>query len=579
MAPQPPEDGPDITNYWQYFHLHRDPFAMSADKDLYFVPTKWEEILDLLQYISHYKNQLMLVTGDNGAGKSTLAELLVSQIAETMHVGRITAENSFDVSRLIELMSDCFQVPWKPEQPLEQMLDEELTALQQKDRPSLLVIDNAHLLPFETLEALLYLVGQQTEHQMNFHVVLLAEPSLLQTFQRLIEPDEEGLLHSLQLDALNMDETSLYLGHRLAVSGWQEDFPLTDEIITRIYRLSEGNPARINRIARRALLDMLTQDKQDKKPGFLQRYGNKFIGSGVVLIVLILGATWLLRNTPAPAVPEEAGATISLNGQALSAPEKPASVDGTDSQVALPLPPALKTDAATAKPSTDATSSTPDTASAPVTTPSVPATAPVVSTAPAAPAVTTPATTSSTSAPVAAVPQPIMLTAKGVKTAEPVAAKPAPTPAPATNDAAMMNDAAIATETAVKATPANAPEPTVKPATTIEVSDEKMVAAAKDSTAVMKTPVTKSTKTKEAKGAYGLELLGVTSSAQVNELLKHHPELKGKLKVIHVKSGQVKVFYGRYATLNAASQALTKVPSDLADAKLWPNKMPTAKTK
>ena len=572
MAQQPVEDGPDITNYWQYFHLHRDPFAMNADKDLYFVPTKWEEILDLLQYISHYKNQLMLVAGDNGAGKTTLAELLLSQIGDTMYVGRIAAENSFDVSRLIELISDCFSVSWRPEQPLEQMLDEELTALQQKDRPSLLVIDNAHLLPFETLEALLYLVGQQSEHQMHFHVLLLAEPSLSQTFQRLLEPDEEGLLHTTSLIPLSMDETALYLGHRLAVAGWQEDFPLTDEMITRIYRLSEGNPARINRIARRALLDMLTQDKQEKKNGFIQRYGNKLIGSGVLVVVLVIGASWLLHNGQQASKGSDTALnaqnpTISLNGQALNT-----SVDG-NSQVALPLPEALKAPAA------GATAAAPTVPGADVPMPAAPPAIPAMPQGGAAPQSVTPTSVAPTGA---TEPQPIILTAKGPEASQLNVAK-----APANAKVASINTAVDASSAEMAPSPAAGIASEVMPASEPVASAKSDVKPVSEPVVTAKSEVKPTLAVKKAlikekakpKLSYGLELLGVKSTNSLATLLKSHPELQHQLTIVRGKSGAIKVFYGRYASLNAASKALTTVPASLADEKLWPNKMSSAKGK
>lgn len=581
-------DGPDITNYWQYFNLQRDPFTMTADPELYFVPAKWEEVLDLLQYISHYKNQLMLVTGENGAGKTTLADLLVKQIGDGMTVSRVSAEASFDVSRLIEWISDAFCVAWQVGQPLEQMLDEELNALQLKDKPSFLVIDNAHQLPVESLEALLYLLGQQSEHQMHLHVLLLAEPSLEQTFQRLLEPSEEYLLHALVLESLDIDETSQYLGHRLSVSGLQEDFPLTDEMITRIYRLSEGNPSRINRIARRALLDMLSQDQQTEKRGFMQRYLNKVVGCIVLLVVLIAGAAWLTHNAQLSSSVKTDGPSISVNGQAVS--------DSDKSSVALPLPPALKDPNAQTTANATSTDSGFSNTAATSNTPVVPPTAATSST-------TAPGPTDATTPPAASAagpePRPMMMPGPVVPPAAATAAS-APMPKPimvgsaqkpvvastTTPTVATMPPADVTTSPAA---PADEAVPTAVDASTI-VPGKSLAVVEPQTKALVKAKVTTEAKSKAAvkqtttkdkatekpvtSGAYALELLSITNSTALSHLTQQHPALRSQLRVVHGAHGSIRVFYGHYPTMAAANRALTTMPAGLADAKLWPNKVP-----
>lgn len=576
-------DGPDVTNYWQYFNLQRDPFAMNADADLYFVSAKWEETLDLLQYISHYKNQIMLVTGESGSGKTTLAELLLNQIGDTMTVARLSAEANFDVTRLVEFLSDAYGVPWQPDQALEQMLDEELSAMQLKDKPCLLVIDNAHLLPVETLEALLYLVGQQSDHQMHLHVLLLADPTLLQTFQALLEPNEEYLLHTLMLEPLVMDETAHYLGHRLAASGLQEDFPLTDEIITRIYRLSEGNPARINRIARRALLDMLSQEKNSEKQSVMQRYSNKLVGSAVVLVVLIAGAVWLMNkaNQPTKTTP-----SISLNGQELASTTDNKTVDlplptaGSAPETSTVATPAEQTapnatvsnNTAPVEPSStvaDSSSTTPASTTASTTT----ASTPTVSTPPASSDSSTTAPTAATTssapatpaalAPTAPLPKPVLLNSHSEAS---------------THDASMpvVNETSAPMVTAETKPNTEVAQPIVASAkTAVEPAVSTTPSGATDKT-VTATEKAKAVEKAKPAGAYALQLLDIRTVTELKAFYQKHPPLRHKLRVVHGLHGSIKVYYGSYPTMAAASQALTTAPAALQEVKLWPNKVSKA---
>ena len=46
--------------YWQAYGLHQDPFAMEIDPRMYYASPHWEEYIDLLQYLGHYNNDLLV---------------------------------------------------------------------------------------------------------------------------------------------------------------------------------------------------------------------------------------------------------------------------------------------------------------------------------------------------------------------------------------------------------------------------------------------------------------------------------------------------------------------------------------
>jgi cell division septation protein DedD len=125
------------------------------------------------------------------------------------------------------------------------------------------------------------------------------------------------LIHFLNLEPLSVEETQQYLNHRLTASGWQNENPMSEEIVARIFRLSEGNAARINRIARRFLLDMLNDQDNAEQKTFGKKYMTRLLGGCLIVAFLALIGVWAWRaNNESPAsVP--ARPSILVNGQPL----------------------------------------------------------------------------------------------------------------------------------------------------------------------------------------------------------------------------------------------------------------------
>lgn len=141
-------------------------------------------------------------------------------------------------------------------------------------------------------------------------------------------------------------------------------------------------------------------------------------------------------------------------------------------------------------------------------------------------------------------------------------AAPADDAVPAAIDASTI----VPGKSLVKVESAAHSKPVVK-AEAVDVVKEK---------AAVKKAETKDKVVEKAKpsAAYGLELLSVTNQTALSHFKKQHPGVHAQLRVVHGAHGALRVFYGRYPTMAAANQALTKLPAGLSDAKLWPNKVP-----
>jgi type II secretory pathway predicted ATPase ExeA/septal ring-binding cell division protein DamX len=533
----PALDGLDITNYWQYFHLHCDPFTMHADESLIYLPGYWEEMLDLIQYITHYKNQLVVITGSNGIGKTVLADLFETQLGESVHCVKIAAEQSTSVMRLLEFLSDAFLVPWQPEASIEQLLDDQLHAFQHKEKNCLLLIDNAQLLPIESLEALLYFVAQQSDSQMRFHIALFGESTVRQTLQRMLDPTEEALVHFLTIEPLSLEETEQYLNYRLSAANWQDANPMSEEVVARIYRLSEGNPARINRIARRFLLDLLIEQESDQKKSWLRKYVTQLIGAGLLVVMLIVLAVWIWHSNIIQHVKlakiQSVKPTVTVNGEVLPAPIK-------------------YIDQAALHPSL---------------------TPPVAAVAPTPPAEIVVAQPAKAVSPVSIAGQKSNVEnnqSPAIVAAEPVQAQATPV------NASAKPEASIAAKTETSSTPSRS-ELSAPVSQTAQTPVVSQAVSGKTSDVVSRVPTSKkATKEKATQdsGSYTIQLLHLQYDGTLAQFIKKN-HLTGKIRVVsHTVQGKkiTEITYGSYQTMHDAEQAVATLPSSLMSAAPWPKK-------
>lgn len=284
---------PDITNYWQYYGLSCDPFAVELHDDFYFSIPRWEEYLDLLQFLCHYNNVLLAVTGNNCSGKTTLLKQFHKQVNDSMRVCELKANSAFTSADLVQVLSEHFNLTSNADDTIEEQLEELTASIQESSKICLLLIDDAHLLSSQVLRHLLYIVRQQSETQMKLHFVLFGEPHLQSNLARICQADGDGeeLIHNLNIGFLSLDETEKYLDYRLTKAGFEE-MPLVQTVINRIYKLSGGAPGRINRIARRTLLNDLIKRAPEEKESFLRKNQAKLMGGTFIIAILaVLTAT------------------------------------------------------------------------------------------------------------------------------------------------------------------------------------------------------------------------------------------------------------------------------------------------
>jgi general secretion pathway protein A len=118
---------------------------------------------------------------------------------------------------------------------------------------AVIAIDEAHLVvESEALDTLRLLLNLEGPAKPALTLLLVGQPQLLPALERL--PALEARLGvKCLLRPFNLEETVSYVCHRMTAAGATHEI-FTSEALATLYRLTGGNPRRINRLCDLALL-------------------------------------------------------------------------------------------------------------------------------------------------------------------------------------------------------------------------------------------------------------------------------------------------------------------------------------
>lgn len=244
--------------YLSSYGLTEAPFSLKQDDRFFYSSTALTERLDLLKHYTQYGNLLLIITGERGIGKSSLKQRFINTAQEEWQICEIQSHTMMDASLLLKQIANGFNITEPPIDPsaLFEVLSEQLDYMHQNSSVPILLIDDAHELPKDSLQALLYLAENHSDQHTALRIVLFCEPEIETMLEDpAIHSLKERVTHGMEIPALDETETAEYLRHRLAVAGLDGTSPFTPKLVNKIFKASDGVPAKINEYAHKNLLD------------------------------------------------------------------------------------------------------------------------------------------------------------------------------------------------------------------------------------------------------------------------------------------------------------------------------------
>lgn len=133
--------------------------------------------------------------------------------------------------------------------------------LSERGRTPILLIDEAHLLGHDGLEAIRLLTNHDLDTGAPFATVLLGQPTLATNMKLgILAALDQRITVRHHMTGMNADETASYIRHHLTLAG-RSDPLFTEDAITLIHTNSRGKPRAVNNLAISALIAACAHNK------------------------------------------------------------------------------------------------------------------------------------------------------------------------------------------------------------------------------------------------------------------------------------------------------------------------------
>jgi len=238
--------------YLGNYGLSEAPFSSLLQDKFMFLDAERAQRINMLQHMVRYSNLLLIVQGKSGVGKTALMRRFMQTAEDDWQVCEIAANTMIDAEQLLFQAAQGFGVRELPQDAseLQDMLYAKVATFHHNDQIPILIIDDAHELPKDALLAIFNLADAFVNEVNLLRIILFCEPQIEKIINsKDVRSLRERVTHTMEVPALDEDATAEYLKHRLAVAGFNGGSPFTPKIIKKIYRGSNGIPAKINTLA------------------------------------------------------------------------------------------------------------------------------------------------------------------------------------------------------------------------------------------------------------------------------------------------------------------------------------------
>ena len=242
--------------YLEHFGLREPPFRITPHTDFFFTGANRGPTLEALIYAITQDEGIVKVTGEVGSGKTMLCRMLLERLPDEVE-SLYLANPSLSRTEILGAIADELGIPadGKTTHSMIRTLQDALVGRYAAGKRVVIMIDEAHAMPAESLEEIRLLSNLESKATKLLQIALFAQPEL---DERLAANDmrqlRERITQHFNLAPLKAGEVASYIEFRLRAAGYHGPNPFTTRAIELIARISEGLSRRINILADKALL-------------------------------------------------------------------------------------------------------------------------------------------------------------------------------------------------------------------------------------------------------------------------------------------------------------------------------------
>ncbi|NNM79121.1 MAG: AAA family ATPase [Gallionella sp.] len=314
--------------YLEHFGLNEQPFKITPVTEFFFSGANRKEILDALIYSITEVEGIIKVSGEVGSGKTMLCRMLLEQLPQ--HIEPIYLANpSLSREEMLYAIADALDLNVEHERigVMMQNIQNKLEGKAREGKRVVVLVDEAHAMPIDTLEELRLLYNLQVGSFKLLQIVLFGQPELnIKLEQPNMRQLKDRIVHNFNMQPLSRDILENYLMFRMRKAGYHGPNIFSPSAIKLIADASIGLMRRANVLADKSLLAAFVEDTHSIEARHVQAamrdseltakkdyLHNRTLlgGAAVVTVLLLTGAAWqYLRTTISPT----ASATVAASG-------------------------------------------------------------------------------------------------------------------------------------------------------------------------------------------------------------------------------------------------------------------------
>ncbi|PHV11066.1 AAA family ATPase [Chitinimonas sp. BJB300] len=285
--------------YLEHFGLAEPPFRITPHTEFFYQGAERGTTLEALQYAILHGEGLVKLTGEVGAGKTMLCRVLMERLPPNIELAYL-ANPSLSRDEILLTIADELKLDLANTHNRIRALQDALIARYAAGRQVVVLIDEAHAMPVESLEEIRLLSNLEHGHHKLMQIVLVGQPELdTKLGEQHMRQLRERITHSFQLAPLRQRDVGEYLMFRMRTAGYRGPNLFTPRAERMIAKESEGLTRRLNILADKALISAFAAGHHQigiiearaaiKDSNFRQRTRGIWHKSAMTLGILLLG--------------------------------------------------------------------------------------------------------------------------------------------------------------------------------------------------------------------------------------------------------------------------------------------------
>ena len=260
-------------------------FHVSPNPRFYYPSPAHDTVLAELMHGIESRQGMLVLTGEAGTGKTLILNYIMDWLRQR---GRSTAfifHTHVEPIGLLRLILTDLGLPCesKAKSHLVTTLHEWLLRRNAANDLPVLILDEAQALPLRTLDELRLILNLETYRGKALQIILCGQPELEEKlWLPALKPLRQRIMFHSRLRVLTEKETAAYISRRLEVAGYADLNVFSEEVVQRIYSISQGIPRVINLLCEHALIATSADETRGVTPEMIQQIAVEYDLGGVI---------------------------------------------------------------------------------------------------------------------------------------------------------------------------------------------------------------------------------------------------------------------------------------------------------